>query len=80
MPQEATKDTGVVPDVKKADADISGSDSDSSIFQTREGITFDTAGLESHYKPLDSYEGAHRYDPKFAWEPSEEKRVVRKVR
>src|SRR4051794_17057563 len=41
--------------------------------------TFATAGLDSYYKPIPSYEGAHRYDPEFVWEPEEEKKVVRKV-
>lgn len=47
--------------------------------QEREGVTFDNAGLESHYKPIAKYEGLHRYDPDFDWEPEEERRIVRKV-
>lgn len=43
------------------------------------GVTFKTAGLEQHYRPIESYEGYHRYDPKFDWEPEEERKVVRKV-
>lgn len=35
--------------------------------------------FEEFYKPIDSYEGAHRYDPKFEWEPQEEKKLVRKI-
>lgn len=42
--------------------------------------TWDTGSLDSYYKPIDSYEGIHRYDPDFQWEPKEERRVVRKVR
>lgn len=34
---------------------------------------------EAHYKPTANYEGLHRYDPEYVWEPSEEKRLVRKV-
>ena len=45
---------------------------------TREA-TFETSSLESHYAPIEQYEGRHRYDPKFEWTPKEEKRVVRKV-
>lgn len=41
--------------------------------------TFENESLESFYKPIDSYEGRHRYDPQFQWEPAEEKRVIRKV-
>ena len=35
--------------------------------------------FESFYKPVESYEGRHRYDPYFEWEPHEEKKVVRRV-
>jgi hypothetical protein len=45
---------------------------------TRNG-TFDDDGLEEYYVPIEKYEGRHRYDPKFEWNPKEEKRVVRKV-
>jgi hypothetical protein len=41
--------------------------------------TFETESLESYYKPIDTYEGRHRYDPEFQWTPAEERRVVRKV-
>lgn len=34
---------------------------------------------EAYYKPTANYEGLHRYDPEYVWEPSEEKRLVRKV-
>lgn len=43
------------------------------------GGAFETAGLETHYEPIDSYEGKHRYDPEFKWTEEEEKKVVRKV-
>jgi hypothetical protein len=48
---------------------------------TRNG-TFDNDSndsLNQYYAPIESYEGRHRYDPKFEWDPKEEKRVVRKV-
>ncbi|KAF2808771.1 MFS general substrate transporter [Mytilinidion resinicola] len=45
----------------------------------KERVTFATAGVESFYVPIDSYEGRHRYDPKFEWEPAEERKVVMKV-
>ena len=35
--------------------------------------------LASFYKPVESYEGRHRFDPNFQWEPAAEKKVVRKV-
>lgn len=43
------------------------------------GRAFETAGLETHYEPIDSYEGKHRYDPGFKWTENEEQKVVRKV-
>ena len=42
--------------------------------------TFISSGVdEEFYKPIEKYEGYHRYDPYFEWEPKEEKKVVRKV-
>ncbi|KAF1844765.1 MFS general substrate transporter [Cucurbitaria berberidis CBS 394.84] len=46
----------------------------------RTGTTFVSSGVdEEFYKPIAQYEGIHRYDPYFEWEPQEEKKVVRKV-
>lgn len=50
-----------------------------SVFARTGGKTFETDSLESFYKPIDSYEGIHRFDPTFEWEAKEEKRIVRKV-
>ena len=41
--------------------------------------TFETFGDDAYYTPIDNYEGRHRYDPKFEWEPHEERKLVRKV-
>ena len=42
--------------------------------------TFDADSDEaSFYKPIDSFEGRHRWDPEFHRSGKEEKRVVRKV-
>jgi len=43
------------------------------------GTTFIATGLDPYYKPIEKYEGLHRYDPDFTWEPSEEKKIVRKI-
>lgn len=43
------------------------------------GGAFETAGLETYYGPIESYEGKHRYDPDYKWTPEDEKKVVRKV-
>jgi hypothetical protein len=43
-------------------------------------ITFATSSDElSVYAPLPTFEGFHRYDPKFQWEAAVEKRVVRRI-
>lgn len=36
-------------------------------------------GLEAYYRPIEGYEGAHRYDPDYTWSMADEKRTVRKV-
>jgi hypothetical protein len=41
--------------------------------------TFQVDGLETFYKPIEGYEGAHRYDPEYTWSAADERRVVRKV-
>lgn len=42
--------------------------------------TFDSdSGSETFYKPIDSFEGRHRWDPEFEWTEKEERRLVRKV-
>jgi hypothetical protein len=54
---------------------------DKSGIKGRDGTTFVSVGLgKDRYRPVDSYEGIHRYDPDFVWEKGEEKRLVRKVR
>ncbi|KAF2224753.1 major facilitator superfamily domain-containing protein [Elsinoe ampelina] len=45
----------------------------------RSGNAFATESLEDFHKPIASYEGLHRYDPSFSWEPIEEKKLVRKI-
>jgi hypothetical protein len=49
--------------------------------EPRDRITFAAHGLrQDNYRPIDTYEGLHRYDPDFEWKPEEEKKLVRKVR
>ena len=46
----------------------------------KRGTTWAASGLKtSHYRPVETYEGIHRYDPDFEWEPEEEKKIIRKV-
>lgn len=80
-----TKATGISPEITKADTASTASQHNSEstksggFAHTREGGTFDTSGLEDYYKPIATYEGIHRYDPKFDWEPQEERKLVRKI-
>lgn len=82
-PPVTTSPIGIEPEIAKSDVDVSGSETEVNKAglwtRGRAGVTFDTAGLEDHYKPIEKYEGIHRYDPDFEWEPEEERRVVRKV-
>ncbi len=73
-PRSASPDHHAKP---KALPDVSIADT--ALLKRAEGRTFETESLEDFYKPIAEYEGAHRYDPKFAWEQKEEKRVVRKI-
>jgi hypothetical protein len=71
----------------KEDDPRSSIDSSSPIFPKQPGdedsdvptATLDTDGLETFYTPVDGYEGAHRYDPAYTWDPEDEKAVVWKV-
>lgn len=46
---------------------------------SKHNVTFERFGDESFYTPIDNYEGKHRYDPTFEWEPHEERKLVRKA-
>lgn len=35
--------------------------------------------FEQFYRPIETYEGYHRYDPKAAWTEQEENKVIRKI-
>ena len=40
---------------------------------------YDTIEAKEIYKPIEGYEGAHRFDPNFEWTPEEERKLVRTV-
>jgi hypothetical protein len=84
----AANSDGDLPTLGKNEIELSASASNSDVEVRKTGfrgkdtghVTFATRGLgKDHYRPVDSYEGLHRYDPDFEWEPEEEKKVVRKV-
>lgn len=68
---------------KETEVNGSASGSDIDIHKTskgRDGTTFVAQGLrQDNYRPVDTYEGIHRFDPEFEWEPEEERKIVRKV-
>lgn len=81
----ADSDTTVTGKEIDVTGSLSGSDTAGEVQKTgkgyREGDTFVTRGLRHDaYRPVDTYEGLHRYDPDFQWEHEEERKVVRKVR
>jgi hypothetical protein len=40
---------------------------------------YETEEAREIYKPIEKYEGAHRFKPDFVWEPEEERKLVRRV-
>ena len=74
----------VNPSRKAVPPAIPTSDTDSETAKTWEdeqvqGETFAKGGKVRFYKPIDTYEGRHRWDPNAEWTEQEEKKVVRKV-
>lgn len=66
----------------KSQAAISAVDSDIDSHDSKQQLTqgtFDATEGHHFYRPIDSYEGIHRWDPEFKWTQEEEKRIVRKV-
>ncbi|KAI9045632.1 putative transporter [Aspergillus affinis] len=82
-PKGAVTDSG--PIKYDGNAPQSGNTSSSSLDQPRARVkdlgecAFDTVEDPRYYKPIDSYEGIHRWDPDFEWTEEEEKRVIRKI-
>lgn len=40
---------------------------------------YETDDTKEIYKPIAGYEGSHRFDPSFQWDPEEEGKLVRTV-
>jgi hypothetical protein len=66
---QGSPDTSIGGDLEKKGSQIQ--QYQAGAFETREG--------HHHYRPIDSYEGIHRWDPEFEWTEEEEKKIVRKV-
>lgn len=69
-----TKETSVPEDKVLDDSSSTSSNYDPS----KTFLATGSAGVDT-YRPIDSYEGLHRYDPSFRWTEDEEKKLVRKV-
>ena len=52
---------------------------EASIITRGDDAAFASEGLHDYSKPIDSYEGRHRWDPEFEWDEKEERRLIRKV-
>ena len=40
---------------------------------------YETDDTKEIYKPIAGYEGSHRFDPSFQWDPAEERKLIRIV-
>jgi hypothetical protein len=44
-----------------------------------QGEAWAVGGAVKHYRPIDGYEGLHRWDPTAEWTEKEEKQLIRRV-
>jgi hypothetical protein len=65
-------------------APISTSSSDTKLDFTESPLVghhvYENEDTKEIYKPIEGYEGSHRFDPKLKWDPAEEKALVKIVR
>jgi hypothetical protein len=57
--------------------DIENSSSDENNIK---GTVFDDSAAAEFYRPVEKYEGRHRFDPTATWTPEEERKLLRTVR
>ena len=62
----------------RATDSASSSESDLTVPNKAHNV-WETQDAHDIYAPIAGYEGAHRFDPNFKWEPEEEKALIRKV-
>ncbi|KAL3471244.1 major facilitator superfamily domain-containing protein [Aspergillus californicus] len=79
----ASEDPKIVP-VSASEIDSRGAslrnDSDKESQNAAPGhSTFNSSEDRRYYRPIDSYEGLHRWDPDFEWTEKEERKIVRKI-
>lgn len=61
------------------DAEINKSDSTLDSVQDMGRHVYESVEANDIYKPIEGYEGAHRFDPNFKWTAEEEKQLVKTV-
>jgi hypothetical protein len=82
MANEDEKTVQISASLKDSPGTSIGDDSDRERQQSHSNkaeVTFEAADNQRLFKPIDSYEGLHRWDPDFQWTEQEEKKIVRKV-
>jgi hypothetical protein len=82
MANEDEKTVQISASLKVSPGTSIGDDSDRERQQSHSNKAEGTfEGADSHrlFRPIDSYEGLHRWDPDFQWTEQEEKKIVRKV-
>jgi hypothetical protein len=57
----------------------SASSSDTKLDDTQDHHVWETEESRDIYKPIEGYEGAHRFNPAYKWTPEEEKKLVRQL-
>ncbi|KAJ5087567.1 hypothetical protein N7456_011183 [Penicillium angulare] len=74
--------TAISTDPKQSQGTLTGDESDREWQQSTTQLvhgTFEATEDHSFYRPIDGYEGLHRWDPDFQWTEQEEKRIVRMI-
>jgi hypothetical protein len=63
----------------KASTSASSSDTAISANEKLQHNVWETDEVKEVYKPIEGYEGAHRFDPNLTWTPEEESRLLTQV-
>jgi hypothetical protein len=82
MAMENEKTVQISASQKDSPGTSIGDDSDreqQQIHSNKVDATFESGAVYHLFRPIDSYEGLHRWDPDFQWTEQEEKKIVRKV-
>ena len=76
------QDQSFIPSHLESDSSTSGSlkeDLETNAYNTKGESVFDDTRAADFYKPIEKYEGRHRFDPSATWSDDEERRLVRRV-